>query len=48
MLRFTKSVDYGLMAMQYVAVHHQGLQAGFTFVNANAKSTCGCGTSFSV
>src|SRR5216684_2357548 len=23
-----------------------GLQAGFTFVNANAKSTCGCGTSF--
>ena len=25
----------------------QGLEAGFTFVNANAKSTCGCGTSFS-
>jgi len=25
----------------------QGLQAGFTFVNANAKSTCWCGTSFS-
>lgn len=25
----------------------QGLQAGFTFANANAKSTCGCGTSFS-
>jgi iron-sulfur cluster assembly accessory protein len=25
----------------------QGLQPGLTFVNANAKSTCGCGTSFS-
>ncbi len=25
----------------------QGLTAGFTFTNPNAKSTCGCGTSFS-
>ena len=25
----------------------QGLTGGFTFVNPNAKSTCGCGTSFS-
>lgn len=25
----------------------QGLTAGFTFVNPNAKSSCGCGTSFS-
>ncbi len=25
----------------------QGLQGGFTFVNPNAKSSCGCGTSFS-
>ena len=25
----------------------QGLTSGFTFVNPNAKSTCGCGTSFS-
>ncbi len=25
----------------------QGLTAGFTFVNPNAKSTCGCGSSFS-
>lgn len=24
----------------------QGIQAGFTFVNPNAKSTCGCGSSF--
>ena len=24
----------------------QGLTAGFTFVNPNAKSSCGCGTSF--
>ena len=24
----------------------QGLTGGFTFVNPNAKSTCGCGTSF--
>jgi iron-sulfur cluster assembly protein len=24
-----------------------GLQSGFTFVNPQAKSTCGCGTSFS-
>ncbi len=26
----------------------QGLAGGFTFVNPNAKSSCGCGTSFSV
>jgi len=26
----------------------QGLTGGFTFVNPKAKSTCGCGTSFSV
>jgi iron-sulfur cluster assembly protein len=26
---------------------HQGLTGGFTFVNPNAKSSCGCGTSFS-
>jgi iron-sulfur cluster assembly protein len=25
----------------------QGLTGGFTFVNPKAKSTCGCGTSFS-
>jgi iron-sulfur cluster assembly protein len=25
----------------------QGLTGGFTFVNPTAKSTCGCGTSFS-
>lgn len=25
----------------------QGLTAGFTFINPNAKSTCGCGSSFS-
>jgi iron-sulfur cluster assembly protein len=25
----------------------QGLTGGFTFVNPNAKSSCGCGTSFS-
>jgi len=25
----------------------QGLTGGFTFVNPSAKSTCGCGTSFS-
>ena len=25
----------------------QGLTWGFTFVNPNAKSSCGCGTSFS-
>ena len=25
----------------------QGLTGGFTFVNPNAKSACGCGTSFS-
>ena len=25
----------------------QGLSGGFTFVNPNAKSSCGCGTSFS-
>ncbi len=25
----------------------EGLQGGFTFVNPNAKSSCGCGTSFS-
>ena len=25
----------------------QGLTSGFTFVNPNAKSSCGCGTSFS-
>ena len=25
----------------------EGLQGGFTFVNPHAKSTCGCGTSFS-
>jgi iron-sulfur cluster assembly protein len=24
----------------------QGLQGGFTFVNPQAKSSCGCGTSF--
>jgi iron-sulfur cluster assembly protein len=24
----------------------QGLTGGFTFVNPNAKSSCGCGTSF--
>ena len=24
----------------------EGLQSGFTFVNPQAKSTCGCGTSF--
>jgi iron-sulfur cluster assembly protein len=24
----------------------QGLQGGFTFINPQAKSTCGCGTSF--
>jgi Fe-S cluster assembly iron-binding protein IscA len=26
---------------------HRGLTGGFTFVNPQAKSTCGCGTSFS-
>jgi iron-sulfur cluster assembly protein len=26
---------------------NQGLTGGFTFVNPNAKSSCGCGTSFS-
>jgi iron-sulfur cluster assembly protein len=26
---------------------HQGLTGGFTFVNPSAKSSCGCGTSFS-
>ena len=26
----------------------EGLQGGFTFVNPNAKSSCGCGTSFSL
>ena len=26
---------------------HQGLTGGFTFVNPNAKSSCGCGSSFS-
>ncbi len=25
----------------------EGLQGGFTFVNPSAKSSCGCGTSFS-
>jgi iron-sulfur cluster assembly protein len=25
----------------------QGLQGGFTFINPQAKSSCGCGTSFS-
>lgn len=25
----------------------QGLTSGFTFINPNAKSSCGCGTSFS-
>jgi len=25
----------------------QGLTGGFTFINPTAKSTCGCGTSFS-
>ena len=25
----------------------EGLQSGFAFVNPQAKSTCGCGTSFS-
>jgi iron-sulfur cluster assembly protein len=25
----------------------QGLTGGFTFVNPNAKSSCGCGSSFS-
>ena len=24
----------------------EGIQSGFTFVNPQAKSTCGCGTSF--
>jgi len=27
---------------------NQGLTGGFTFVNPNAKSSCGCGTSFTV
>jgi Fe-S cluster assembly iron-binding protein IscA len=26
----------------------QGLTGGFTFVSPNAKSSCGCGSSFSV
>jgi iron-sulfur cluster assembly protein len=26
----------------------QGLTGGFTFLNPNAKSSCGCGSSFSV
>lgn len=30
--------------LDYVA---QELTGGFTFINPNAKSTCGCGTSFS-
>ncbi len=30
-------------ALDWVA---QGLTSGFTFVNPNAKSSCGCGTSF--
>jgi iron-sulfur cluster assembly protein len=29
--------------LDYVA---QGLTGGFTFVNPNAKASCGCGTSF--
>jgi Fe-S cluster assembly iron-binding protein IscA len=24
----------------------EGLQGGFTFINPQAKSSCGCGTSF--
>jgi iron-sulfur cluster assembly protein len=31
--------------LDYVA---QGLTGGFTFVNPQAKSSCGCGTSFAV
>ena len=30
--------------LEYVT---EGLQGGFTFVNPQAKSSCGCGTSFS-
>ena len=32
------------MTLDYVT---QGLTGGFTFSNPNAKSSCGCGTSFS-
>ena len=32
------------ISLDYV---QQGLTGGFTFVNPQAKSTCGCGTSFS-
>ncbi|HEX5033318.1 MAG TPA: iron-sulfur cluster assembly accessory protein [bacterium] len=28
--------------------HSDMMSSGFTFTNPNAKSTCGCGTSFSV
>src|SRR5262245_57561653 len=37
-------VDLNGPPLDYVT---QGLTGGFTFVNPNAKSSCGCGTSFS-
>ena len=41
----TKSYLYlAGITLDYV---QQGLTGGFTFVNPKAKSTCGCGTSFS-
>ena len=41
----TKSYLYlSGVTLDYVT---QGLTGGFTFVNPQAKSTCGCGTSFS-
>jgi iron-sulfur cluster assembly protein len=32
----------------YLNYVQQGLTGGFTFVNPNVKSSCGCGSSFSV
>jgi Fe-S cluster assembly iron-binding protein IscA len=32
---------------QVKELKQQGLTGGFTFVNPNAKSSCGCGSSFS-
>src|SRR5687767_5895899 len=40
---------HGLYLAGMEIEYQQGLNArGFTFSNPNAKSTCGCGTSFSV
>lgn len=45
---FVDPKAYLYLSNMTIDYHSDMMSSGFTFSNPNAKSTCGCGTSFSV